>query len=144
MKTVHGEIEYLRSDNEKVHSDICPPKCNSDNLKREDYRKFIHDCLDKWLDESNGTCGFYLKDENYKFDFQDEEFSNVVQTMFVFAARYVHNRSTGGTLAVCTALKKVWPRLSDHTKEQIIRESHEATANLEDWEEFRKYILKQP
>lgn len=73
---------------------------------------------------------------------KNEEFSNVVETCFVFAARYTHNRSTGGTLAVCRALKEVWPRLSDHTKEQIIRESHEATSNLEDWEEFRKEVEK--
>ena len=66
--------------------------------------------------------------------------SNMVQTSFVFAARYVHHRNTGGTLAICNALKEVWSQLSDHTREQIITESHEATANIDDWEEFRQYI----
>ena len=61
----------------------------------------------------------------------------VVQTAFVFAARYVHHRDTGGTLAVCKALAYVWPQLSDQTREQIFRESHEATTNLREWREFR-------
>ena len=61
----------------------------------------------------------------------------VVQTAFVFAARYVHHRDTGGTLAVCKALAYVWPQLSDQTREKIFRESHEATTNLREWREFR-------
>ena len=60
-----------------------------------------------------------------------------VETAFVFAARYVHHRDTGGTLAVCRALAYMWPELSEHAKEQILRESHEATTNLREWAEFR-------
>jgi hypothetical protein len=62
---------------------------------------------------------------------------DIVQTAFVFAARYVHHRDTGGTLAICKALAYVWPELSEQIKEQIIRESHEATTNLREWREFR-------
>jgi len=62
---------------------------------------------------------------------------DVVQTAFVFAARYVHHRDTGGTLAVCRALASVWPELSENTREQILRESYEATTNLHEWREFR-------
>lgn len=69
MKTVHAEIEYIDENNNKIHSDICPPNCNSDGLKNKDYRKFLHECLDEWLDNSNGSCGFYIKDENYDFDY---------------------------------------------------------------------------
>ncbi len=61
----------------------------------------------------------------------------IVQTAFVFAARYVHHRDTGGTLAVCKALAYVWPDLSEQIREQILRESHEATTNLREWQEFR-------
>ena len=61
----------------------------------------------------------------------------IVQTAFVFAARYVHHRDTGGTLAVCKALSCVWPQLSKYTQDQILRESHEATTNLHEWREFR-------
>lgn len=76
MKKVHAEIEYTReSDNTPIHSDICPRECSSNNLKDPEYRKFIHDCLDEWLDNSNGTGGFYIKNQNYKFDFQLEDFS---------------------------------------------------------------------
>jgi hypothetical protein len=71
MNKVHAEIEYQKPDGTRVHSDICPPKCSSDNLnyisKRMDfsYQKFLHDCLDEWLNESNGTGIFYIKDEKY-------------------------------------------------------------------------------
>jgi hypothetical protein len=60
-----------------------------------------------------------------------------VQTAFVFAARYTHHRNTGGTLAVCRALAYVWPDLSESIREQILKESHEATTNLREWREFR-------
>jgi hypothetical protein len=69
MKTVHAEIEYVNENNNKIYSDICPPNCSSDGLKNEDYRRFLHKCLDEWLDNSNGSCGFYIKDENYDFDY---------------------------------------------------------------------------
>ena len=61
----------------------------------------------------------------------------IVQTAFVFAARYVHHRDTGGTLAVCKALAYVWPQLSEQTRGQILKESHGATTNLREWREFR-------
>lgn len=66
---VHGEIEYLREDGVKVHSDICPPNCNSEGLKDKEYRAYLHRELDEWLDKSNGTCGFYIKSEDYEFDY---------------------------------------------------------------------------
>ena len=62
------------------------------------------------------------------------------QTAYVFAARYTHNRSTGGTLAVVKALEVVWDRLSYSTKRQIEKEAyHEATANRDDWNDFFKW-----
>ena len=70
MTTVCAEIEYVDQEtNHKIHSDICPPDGDSKNLADPEYRKYLHLCLDEWLDNSNGTCGFYIKDENYKFDF---------------------------------------------------------------------------
>jgi hypothetical protein len=67
-----------------------------------------------------------------------DKLSHHVQTAMLFAARYTHNRHTGGTLAVCRALEQVWCQLDSRTQDQILRESHDATANLDDWEEFRK------
>ena len=67
-RKVHAEIEYVRPNGDKVHSDICPKDCDSNNLKSEEYRKFLHDCLDEWLNNSDGSCGFYIKDESYEFD----------------------------------------------------------------------------
>lgn len=57
-----GEIQYEREDG-LVHSDICFNCCNPSNSDRaltEDYRKFVHECLDEWLNKSNGTGFFYL------------------------------------------------------------------------------------
>lgn len=67
---IQAEIEYVRENGEKIHSDIEPGGCNSASLQDEDYRKYLHKCLDEWLDSSNGTGGFYIKDVNYKFDFE--------------------------------------------------------------------------
>jgi hypothetical protein len=80
MKTVHAEIEYQKEDGTWVHSDICPPNCDSDNLnyvfKREDgdftYSEYLHRCLDEWLNNSNGTGAFYIKNEDFII-FQGEE-----------------------------------------------------------------------
>lgn len=41
---ITGQIQYLRPDNEDVHSDICFPTTNVD-------RKFLHDTLDEFLDK---------------------------------------------------------------------------------------------
>lgn len=60
MTTVHAEIEY-----EGIHSDVCPPECNSKNLKNKAYKKFIHKVLDEWLNKSEGKGGFYIKEEGY-------------------------------------------------------------------------------
>ena len=83
MGKVHAEIEYQKPDGTWIHSDICPPDCSSDKIeytfKRDTgdftYRKYLHDCLDEWLDNSNGTGIFYIKDEKFKPDmfFGDEE-----------------------------------------------------------------------
>ncbi|MBO89037.1 MAG: hypothetical protein CMP14_05905 [Rickettsiales bacterium] len=70
----------------------------------------------------------------------DNQFSRTVQSAFVFGARYVHHRNTGGTLMLTRALTEVWPKLSEDIREQILRESHEASANLSDWESFRKLV----
>ncbi len=47
---VHAEIEYMRENEEYgkhwVHSDICPPECDLNNIS-DKYRKFLHDCLDE-------------------------------------------------------------------------------------------------
>jgi hypothetical protein len=63
VKIIHSEIEYTNSEGNLVHSDTCPPECNFDNIDNT-YRKFLHDCLDEWLDKSNGTGQFYISEEN--------------------------------------------------------------------------------
>jgi hypothetical protein len=72
------------------------------------------------------------------FETNSGAFSRFLGTVLLFAARYTHNRSTGGTLAVTTALEGFWHLLEEHTKKQIVRESTEAIANREDWRQFRE------
>ena len=66
-------------------------------------------------------------------------FAGPMRSAMVFAARYTHTRNTGGTLAVVRALKQCWHVLDDHTRDQILRESHEAEYNLDDWQHLRDF-----
>ena len=68
---VHAEIEYRSEDDERgyshlIHSDICPPGCDLNNLDDE-YRQFLHKCLDEWLNKSQGTGIFYITGESEKY-----------------------------------------------------------------------------
>ena len=58
-RKVHAEIEYAG-----IHSDVCPPGCDADKLTDPEYRKYIHDLLDEWLDNSKGLGCFYLSHED--------------------------------------------------------------------------------
>lgn len=61
-----GEITYFPPDT-SVHSDICF-NCNpqsEDKLMNDDYRQFLHNCLDEWLNNSNGTGAFWLGNPSY-------------------------------------------------------------------------------
>ena len=64
----HGEVTYEREDG-SVLSDICNG-CGSDEAVEltEEKRKFLHDCLDEWLNKSNGTGAFWVGDEDYFFN----------------------------------------------------------------------------
>lgn len=70
MKKVHSEIYYTREAGVNVHSDQCGAiGCNFENIDDE-FRKYLHDSLDEWLNKSNGTGIFYIKEEGYKdYDF---------------------------------------------------------------------------
>lgn len=62
-----GEIAYERKDVGGVHSDICwncNPKADDQTIS-DNHRKFLHNCLDEWLDNSNGTGGFWIGDPDY-------------------------------------------------------------------------------
>jgi len=53
-----AEIQYEGG----IHSDICW-NCDTrqpDKPLTDDYRKFLHDCLDEWLDKSEGTGHFVV------------------------------------------------------------------------------------
>ncbi len=68
-----GEIAYLQNvpGKESVHSDLCF-NCNDGDAELTDvYRKLLHDCLDEWLNKSNGTGAFWIGDSDY-FDFGGE------------------------------------------------------------------------
>lgn len=78
-----GEIQYDRGYDENgnptkdfwIHSDICHD-CGSTNGSEmsEEYRKFLHDALDEWLDNANGTGAFWLGDPEYLLkEFKQED-----------------------------------------------------------------------
>lgn len=61
-----GEIAYDTPAG-GVHSDICF-NCNPDTEDKpitDDHRKFLHDCLDEWLNQSNSTGAFWVGDPDY-------------------------------------------------------------------------------
>jgi len=68
MSKVHAEIAYTRKDGMTIHSDICPADCDPQGIIEKDYRDILHACLDEWLDNSKGTGGFYIKNENYEIE----------------------------------------------------------------------------
>ena len=50
-----------------VHSDICFNCYKTDPNKElsDEYRKFLHGCLDEWLDNSSGTGAFWVGDDKF-------------------------------------------------------------------------------
>lgn len=51
-----GEIQYEMPEL-SIHSDICQ---HEDNPLSAEMREFLHNCLDEWLDKSEGTGYFWL------------------------------------------------------------------------------------
>lgn len=66
-----------------------------------------------------------------------------ISSLALFAARYVHNRDTGGTGTAITAIKCLWGSLSEYVKFKIVKESYEATTNLDEWESFREWVRNE-
>ena len=64
--SVVAEIEYINEDLETIHSDIGPPEFSLDCAHAE-YRKYLHDNLDEWLDKSDGTGIFYITGDPVQF-----------------------------------------------------------------------------
>jgi len=72
MKKVHSEILYYNEEESmNIHSDTCPPNCDFEEINA-DYRKYVHKLLDEWLDESNGTGIFYIREEGFR-DYGNDE-----------------------------------------------------------------------
>jgi hypothetical protein len=70
MKSFCGEIQY-ETKNGTVHSDIC--NHDGDPIT-SGYRKFLHDCLDEWLTQSEGTGFFWVGNKNDVINnFKEEE-----------------------------------------------------------------------
>lgn len=63
MAYVCAGITYMEGET-LVNSDICPPGCLAGNMGRDEWRKFLHDTLDEWLDNSGGTGHFIVGGED--------------------------------------------------------------------------------
>jgi len=62
-----------------------------------------------------------------------------IESCLIFAARYSLNRHTGAASLVVDAAKEMWDDLELYTREQLIRESREATTNIGSWESLRVF-----
>ena len=62
-----SEVEYTNENGDSVHSDL-----DFDFDLKEQMRPVLHECLDEWLDKSNGEGGFYLRNANHHFEDYDE------------------------------------------------------------------------
>lgn len=58
-KKVTAELTYRRNDGTDVQEDISPPQNDFARLN-DHYRKFLHLCLEEWLNNSDGTGGFHI------------------------------------------------------------------------------------
>ena len=75
--SVVAEIEYISEDGtETIHSDIGPDSgdLNAAQTVSPDFRQYLHDNLDEWLDKSDGTGIFYITGDPEQFlkSFVDE------------------------------------------------------------------------
>lgn len=81
QKPMHfcAEISYETPEG-NVHSDICF-SCTEDIPMEDNYRKFIHKCLDEWLDKSNGTGAFWLAGGEYWDSIREETIENYLTVL---------------------------------------------------------------
>lgn len=60
-----AEVSY-ETDSGNVHSDVCfNCKSADDQAVTDAHRKLLHDCLDEWLNKSNGTGAFWIGDPEH-------------------------------------------------------------------------------
>lgn len=60
---VHSEIEYTDKNGECMHSDLVGGVFNK-IVKSDEARKILHDALDEWLNNSNGTGHFIISSDD--------------------------------------------------------------------------------
>jgi hypothetical protein len=72
---VHAEIEYVNPSG-SMKAPIHPIDCDSKNLTSKGYRDLLHCCLDEWLDNSNGSGCFYIKNSKYVIENIIDPFEN--------------------------------------------------------------------
>ncbi len=55
-------------------------------------------------------------------------------SVYIYAARYAHNRNTGAAMQVVNAILQLWDRFNYVDQQQLKREAKEAAFNIEDWQ----------
>jgi len=63
-------------------------------------------------------------------------------TCLVFAARYAHNRETAASMVVVNALKQAWTEISKQDRDQLLKETDEATTNRSDWNDLISFAAE--
>lgn len=56
-----------------------------------------------------------------------------LENCLVYAARYAHDRQTGASFQIVSAILSHWDLISVDTKKTLIKEAKKATYNKEDW-----------
>ena len=63
---VEAEIIYMKQDGTMIHSDIEPRGCKP--IFDDEYKQYLHACLEEWLTQGRGTGMFYIKNANFNLD----------------------------------------------------------------------------
>jgi hypothetical protein len=85
---------------------------------------------------------FKQNDQNKMNTESDQLLEN---TALAFAARYTHNRNTGGTFAIVRCLIANWDRITPSTQKMILREAYnEAQYNRDDWQKLFDHANYKP
>ena len=121
-----GSISY-ETDDSSVGSDIC---MHGGKFGVEE-RQFLHDCLDEWLDKSNGTGSFWLGDVS---DLTEEDDGELNKAMDRLERMTKHRDNLLGQrdnlLALCDELFAMCDRMmSNIDKQQMLIQEQQQMLN---------------
>lgn len=112
-------------------------------LENPEWMVQVYDPDDGEGDDEEDESEEHIHATDFSAENAATELPHYIQTMYVFALRYLHNRETAGVSLGIETVEREWHRLSRHTQEQIQKETTEATYYPELWAKLRKLPLKK-